>query len=217
MEQISLAIGIPAYRAEIASEQSTMWVEVGAALGARADDFLFRAIMNIDTCGIDRARNLLLGHALRMNADWLLMIDSDVWVVGDDRSTAGDALLSMVQMGAQVDATIIGAPVQRRGGEGLMVYDESPVVVLGQGAGNPRLVPRSGPLDPVVDTCDAIGTSVFAVNLRKIGETKFLFTDDLGEDLRFCRDIRKLGGTIYVDGRVRTAHRERPKPLMSRP
>jgi hypothetical protein len=56
------------------------------------------------------------------------------------------------------------------------------------------------------------------VNLHEIERTKatFRFTDELSEDLEFCRQVREGSGKIFVDTRVRTAHLSRSFPLFNR-
>ncbi len=218
MEQIRLAIGVPAYGGMIASEQITMWAEIGGALAGDPEDAIsLRAIMNVDTCGVDRARNLLIDNARRVGAEWLLMIDADTWIVqGDHDPPTGTQLFTMIVDAAKVDATIVGAPVQRRDGGGLTVYEyetiPSPAHLVPI---DTRRVPRRFMPTELIEV-GAVAPAVMAINLKKIDQLRFVVTDTLDEGIYLCQEVRKLGGKIMCDGRVRTAHRERPKALYSR-
>lgn len=191
---IRLALAIPAYKDAVTVKQAGMWLEIGQALAEYGDQITLSGLITVDTCGVDRARNYLLAHAMKINADWLLMVDSDTWANGRD-------LLRMIIACAARGAAICGAPVYRRGftenslnvyrktASGLRVCDESDLEAL-----------------PVIFDAAAIGAAVMAVNLHKIGDEVFKFTDTQSEDLYFCERIRMIGGDILVDKRVSTGH-----------
>ena len=161
-------------------------------------------------------------RALCDQRDWLLMIDSDCWVVPsrergqtDEIGPAGHQLWRMISEADRRGATIVGANVYRRGGEGLMTYKQSPTTgrLLTRGPRPDELgFPALG-LEPV----DAIGTSVFALNIAKLNLAHEFKFSDVSEDLHLCRSVREFHddkpGCILVDDRVRTAHMGRPVPL----
>ena len=223
MSQIlKLIVGSPAYGGQVSSHQTKMWIELGFALGTAGDRFAYLGHVNLDTQPIDRARNILVRAARDAGADWLLMIDSDCWVVPsrergqtDEIVPAGHQLLRMISEADRRGATIVGANVYRRGGEGLMTYKQSPTTgrLLTRGPRPDELgFPALG-LEPV----DAIGTSVFALNIAKLNLAHEFKFSDVSEDLHLCRSVREFHddkpGCILVDDRVRTAHMGRPVPL----
>lgn len=211
---LKLFIGVPAYGGFVRSETIKMWLELGRSIAEAGDRFELIGIANLDTQPIDRARNFLVAHAMQANADWLLMIDADTWVesitMPDGIETAGFQLLRMISQADRANVAVVGAPVQRRGGEGLNVTG---VPLVG-----PKISLRvkDPPMLPELRSCDSIGAAIMAIRLDKIGEITFKWTDTLGEDLNFCKDVREAGGRIYVDGRVKSAHMDRPTPLYSR-
>ena len=165
---LSVLVGIPAYGGLARAEQTAMWFELGHAFATAEDRFRFAGIKLIDSQPIDRVRNLLIAEARQRQVDWLLMIDTDVWIDGTDEEPAGYQLLRMISEADRRGAAIVGAHVQRRGGEGLMTYDRS--VSTG------RLIPVN-PM-PNLYAVDAIGTSVFAMALAGLPE---------GVEFRFAR------------------------------
>lgn len=210
---LKLFIGVPAYGGFVRSETIKMWLELGRSIAEAGDRFELTGILVIDTQPIDRARNFLVAHAMEANADWLLMIDADTWVesvdMPDGIETAGFQLLRMISQADRASVAVVGAPVQRRGREGLNV--------TGVGiTGLARHPDSRQQMEEALRSCDSIGAAIMAIRLDKIGEITFKWTDTLGEDLNFCKDVREAGGRIYVDGRVKTAHMDRPTPLYSR-
>jgi hypothetical protein len=176
-----------------------MWLAFGAAMrsaiSARHADFA--TFITMDVCGVDRARNYLLAHAMAQGADWLLMVDSDTW------TDNGGGLLTMILAGAQLEATIIGAPVYRSvdGKQMLNVYqrEDGKRVCI-----DPRDM-RAGGVIPF--EVDSIGSAVMAIDLHRVpADLSFKFTEDTSEDLYFCEGIKKAGGKIYCDRRIETNH-----------
>jgi hypothetical protein len=211
--RLKIAIGIPAYGGTISSEHARMTFELGNTLGASLERFDLRMFGCVDINPIDRARNTLVAQAMQLDCDWLFMIDADTWVESTSPDEdAGVQILRMISDADRKDAWIVCGAVVRRRERGdqpmdLMVYHQ----VMGS--------TKPDQLEPVpfvelgrrLDKIDACATACFAVNLTKLSGTEimFKFTDDLSEDLDFCRQIRAVGGTIYVDGRVRTGHKSR--------
>jgi GT2 family glycosyltransferase len=204
MPPLKIAFGIPAYRGRLASQHAAMWLSVGQYMAGLSASFPC-SMITVDAAPVDRARNALVAHAMATGHEWLLMIDDDTWVEGDN---PGRALFSMMH-GAFRDVSpspvaIVGAPVLRRGAKSLNVY---------------RQLPDEETLAPVhLDAIespkqfgnyievDAVGTAVMAINFKHINEAVFKFTDTHSEDLEFCRQIRAGGGLIVVDPSIRTAH-----------
>lgn len=199
---IRLALAIPAYKDTITAKQAGMWLEIGQALAEYGNQISLAGFITVDTCGVDRARNYLIAHAMQINADWLLMVDSDTWANGRD-------LLRMIIACAARGAAVCGAPVYRRGATDntLNVYRKGPINGL-------RVCDEAelAGLASIVEVA-AVGAAVMAVNLRKIGDEIFKFTDTQSEDLYFCERVRMLGGEILVDKRVSTGHLGRT-PMM---
>lgn len=223
-QQIRLAIGIPAYGGQVSAAHAQMWLELGAMLRSSNERFVLGMMGYADVNGVDRARNYLVAAAMIKNCDWLLMVDADTFVEADRGAGDADAgfmLLRMISDAARVNATIVSAPVIRR----VAASDKREFAVYRQidpTEGRPSghepmlkaemitsLSAATGPLHEVF----AVGAACMAIDLHKIGDSMFKFTETLSEDLEFCRQIRELGGKILVDKRVRTGHMSRPFPL----
>jgi len=207
---IQLAVGIPAYRAQIHVGVGRTLLQLGAAIAASRDEFHFRGFLDMDVCGVDKARNFLLAYAMKQGAEWLLMIDADTWVPD------AAALLEMVRVGDREGAVIIGAPVFRRVDhlESLNVYRRNSQGRLETLSGW-DLQKHSKPF-PV----DAIGSAIMAVDLRQISDAAFRFTDELSEDLDFCSQITKhrlLGASVWCDPRIKTYHAKSDVMIYSPP
>lgn len=207
---IKLAVGIPAYRGAITSRQVSMWITFGKRLATvHPDELQLMTVFDVDTCGVDRARNYCLAQAMASGADCLLMIDSDTWVDTLGVDAAGMQLVRMITAGRARGAAIIGAPVMRR----LGVLDTTPAVYMQLPDGKYRAVQPSEMPSHGVAEVDAIGAACVAIDLRKIGDAVYRFTDEHSEDLEFCRQVKKAGGVILVDTRVQTSHWNNPLPL----
>lgn len=209
--KIRLAIGLPSYGGKVATEHCRMFLELGHTLACSEQRFLFKHLEYIDVCGVERARNALIAKAMIADANWLLMLDSDTWVEGD-ADGAGYVLLRMISEAQKLGATLVGAPVVRRHLPGqqpeLNIYDIEEIHET-------SMKLRIAHNQPKLFGVGAIGAACIAMDLQKIGDSVFRFTDTLSEDLSFCHQIQKLGGSIYADGRVRTAHMGRAFPLYS--
>lgn len=201
---IKLAVGLPAYRGIIASGQAKMFMEIGAALAKSKEAIQLIMIADIDVCGVDRARNMLVAHAMKQGADWLLMVDSDTWV------DAGQDLIRMV-IEAPQDAALVGAAVRVRGTGALNVFrvddktdemvaitaDEMTTIKLGT--------------SKRYEEVDAIGGAVIAINLHRIHNVDFRWRykengRSVSEDINFCQNLRAFDEKVYLDTRVHTKH-----------
>lgn len=194
---IKLAVGLPAYRGIIASGQAKMYMEIGAALAKNKEAIQLIMIADIDVCGVDRARNMLVAHAMKQGADWLLMVDSDTWV------DAGQDLIRMV-IEAPQDAALVGAAVRVRGTGSLNVF---------------RMNMKTDELEAIkgwldhhrYEEVDAIGGAVIAINLHRIHNVDFRWRykengRSVSEDINFCQNLRAFDEKVYLDTRVRTKH-----------
>jgi hypothetical protein len=207
---LKLAVGLPAYRGQIASAHAVMWAQLGAACARQPDDVRIVMFGHVDTCGIDRARNALVQQAIAAKADWLLMVDSDTFAV------AGKDLLRMI-LERPAAAAIVGAPVIRRG-------EKSPNMWRWMGehheACGDALHGRDGTetIGPYIDV-DAVGAAILAIDLAVVQRTGTMFrwADGMSEDLFYCRQLRLAGERIYVDPRVATVHLGQPEILTYTP
>lgn len=194
--QVKIALGVPAYGGKVVATHLPMFLSIGNAFGKNPRVGRTTTI-TVDTCGVARARNTLLAHAMSLGNDWLLMFDADTWVEGDDPGVH----LSQMLFAAfeEHNATIVGAPVRRRGADGVAVYREIEGNLV-QMTINPADFPRFVEVD-------AIGAAVMAINLHKIDEkTIFEFNEKASEDIAFCTAVRKAGGKILVETCIATAH-----------
>ena len=223
---LKLAVGIPAYRGQIASAHAPMWAQFGAAV-ARAqghappgraaspsgdaqidDDVQVVMFGHVDTCGVDRARNALVRQATVAGAQWLLMVDSDTFAV------AGKDLLRMI-VERPPGAAAVGAPVIRRGEGTLNIWrwtggrheSHDPRRQLGHGAHGHYL------------EIDAIGAAILAIDLARAAAARaeFRWADGMSEDIWFSRRLRLAGERVYVDPRVATVHLGQPEILTYTP
>lgn len=215
-----ITVGVPAYGGFVHAGQIRMWMELGNAIGASPERFELMSVGYVDVNGIDRARNLLLATALQTGSDWLLMIDADTWVEALGEEDAGFQLLRMISDAERAEATIVGAAVAHRGApdaeHSVMVYVENPE---SSAPGSLTKIPIVG-MPRRLHKVDALATAVFAVDVRRIGETQFHAPSqlgELGEDLRFCQSIAAQGGTVFVDPRVNTRHLGRAAHLGNTP
>ena len=183
-----LALGIPAYKGTIAAGHAQMWLQLGMRLHASREVFKAVHMIQMDVCGVDRARNFILAHAMSLGCDWLLMIDSDTWV--DPKG-----IIEMLFDGASRGAAIIGAPVYRR------VDEEQRLNVIRDG----HTLTTSNIGNKIIEI-DGIGGAVMAINLHKVNDAEFKFTSMMSEDIDFCRQLKDAGGKIFCDPRVKTLH-----------
>lgn len=209
---IRLAVGLPAYRGVIVAQQALMWAQFGSGLAQRK---LFRTdeagriemVMHavVDVCGVERARNMLVGNAMQNNAAWLLMMDSDTWI------EPGYDLVRMIEE-APSNAALVGAAVRVGGSKKSNIYRWD---ALNRKHEHITLDPAS-----TYQRVDAIGGAVIAINLKLIGESDFRWHyyengSSISEDLWFCRQLAQLKRAIYVDTRIKTFHNTRPEVLAS--
>jgi hypothetical protein len=194
-----------------------MWLTFGHTLANSSERFALRFRGLIDVCGVDIARNRLCEDALAKECDWLLMVDSDTWV--ED----GTSLLQMISTADRQKADVVVAPGPVRGrdqtDQHLMVYNHEL-----SDDGFARLPVPPDQLDGKVIRVDAAATAVMAIRLVFVARLprpwfRFEYIEEthrlLGEDLRFCNQVRLHGGLILADGRVKTRHLGRPQTLTS--
>jgi hypothetical protein len=228
VDRIKLAIGIPAYGGKLAAEHMRMWIEFGGIMMNSPDRFDLVMSGYFDINPVDRARNMAIAHAMQLGADWLFTIDSDTWVEaygeGVDMVDAGVQILRMISDAERAGATIVAGPVYRRGLSVDGAASKRELAVYRREFNPGGLAPEKYlPIDMVelplgLSQVHAVGAACCAINLTKIGEAHYRFTDALSEDLEFCRQVREgeLHGKIFVDTRVRTAHLTRPTAIYSR-
>jgi hypothetical protein len=220
---LKLAVGLPAYRGQIASAHAVMWAQFGAACARQPDDVQIVMFAHVDTCGVDRARNALVRQATVAGAQMLLMIDSDTFAV------SGKDLLRML-LERPPGAAAVGAPVIRRGEGALNIWrwtngrHESHDLRASRGptgAGfspDPRRQLGHDAYGHYLEI-DAVGAAILAIDLAIVQRTAatFAWAHGMSEDLWFCRQLRELGEHIYVDPRVATVHLGQPEILTYTP
>jgi len=199
---MKLAIGIPAYRQQVAVGHLYQTANLVKAL--EGSEVELAGILSTDSCSVEWSRNQLVHTALKNGADWLLMCDADTY-----HSKAGD-LLEMMREGQRRGAAVIAAPVKQRGSSG-----HHNVVVV-EGNETRRLTPFefAGKVLPV----QRIGTACMAVSL---GWVKDHWPEQpwfqmvqlpgpepkkVGEDFLFCEHVGDRGGLILADGRFEPVH-----------
>lgn len=150
----------------------------------------------------------------RMRGDWILFIDDDmVW--------QSDAILRLLKtrddlIGQGFEPDMLGALCFRRSAP------HTPTLFFKHAAGPYNFMEEWE--DDVVEV-DATGMAFCLIQVsafEKIADTEmppydvrvagqrmpdfFRWHGSLGEDLRFCQDLKQAGGSIYVDTRVHIGH-----------
>ena len=175
---MKVAIFTPAYREQVHVRTAyTLGREVAWVLSRGGDAHPFY----VAGCSVDRARNYAVKQALAQGFDLLLMIDADVYV--PDPRPALDVLGGALDLGAGAAGAI----------------------VIGRD-GRPNTGPNPG----------EVGTGLMLINLRAIaGIAGPWFKTELGpdgttiecgEDLYFCRLLRRHGLDVRVVANLETAH-----------
>lgn len=207
---IRLAVGLPAYRSVVAAQQAKMWMEFGGYIARNKPMIDLVMVGAVDVCGIDRARNLIVAHAMKESADWVLMVDSDTWCAD------GNELVRMI-VEAPEGAAMVGASVRTRGGGR---GELAPLNMYRWNSEESRHEPihvqwTNGTYQEI----DAVGGAVIAINLHRLQPAdifKWHYYEtgqSISEDLYFCRKLRERGEKVYVDTRVKTFHVDRAQVL----
>lgn len=208
---INLAVAVMAYGGQITVYQAFTWAGLGSAL-RDAPNLKLIGFQHWDINPVDRARNMALASAMAYGADWLLMIDADVFVPSP---TAGKVLINMITDAAEAGFDVVAAPVMSRAFQNphLMAYVDS--------EGGLRAINRSD-AKPGLVPIDAASTAIMAINLHSLNDSvQFRFVEAtadnpwLSEDIAFCRQMRALGKKIACDTRVMTGHMGRSVPVYS--
>lgn len=210
---MKLFIGSPAFEASIRVEQVSTWFSFGVEV-AKSSLITDCLIEHIDTDNIDVARNTLTKRALEAKANWLLMVDSDNFVVnrpGDKGRSPGKQILDMLVIGQEMKAAMIAAPIFGRTRANANCLNMHKFV-------NESCVPyEQNEVIGKVQEVDYIGTGVCAVSLDwlriKWPEGPWFVTEfgpglkTQGEDYNFCRGIQERNGKVICDGRFVPAHK----------
>lgn len=141
---------------------------------------------------IDVQRNLLCEEALRIGADYLLMVDSDVVL-------PPTALRDLLDPPAEIVSGLVRI-------KGLRHKGEYTAVCKGQVLLYDAVPEGRSPIDWCGGACMMIKTSI----LKDIPKPWFEFHEEPGsavsEDVWFCMQARKAGIPIYADKRVACGH-----------
>jgi len=199
---IKIGVGVPAYKGVIAAGQSKMWTHFGASVVKNSGRVQLHAMFDVDQCGIDHARNMIVEASIAGELQWVLMVDSDTWC------EPGGALVQMIIDAHEKGAAIVGAPVVMKDGVTANVFRYNEEKIL-----RPIVVEQSREMFEV----DGVGGAIIAVNLKKVGDTRFRFTERTGEDLEFCHQLRQRGERVFCDPRIRTLHVDKPGILAYEP
>lgn len=223
--RLKLAVAVMAYGGQVCSQQINMWIDFGAHAAFAAAEVQVLPISIWDVNPVDRARNFALAKAMKDEADWLLMVDADTFVMG---VTPGLDLLRMILEGAREYAAIIVAQVKSRapGVDTNMVYcldrgristKHSDGALYGLNLLHPMLRGNGEALMRI----DAASAAIMAISLKHVGDAAFRFIEETetragySEDIEFCNQIRAAGGKILCDTRIVTGHLARPAVLVS--
>lgn len=136
-------------------------------------------------------RNSALRDAISMGCDYLLMQDSDVW----SKSSMG-AVAPMLATARETGAAAVAAIVGLR-------RKKAAANVLPCRPGEVYAAEKAGTGMILIDCAQAeeVGAPWFANTYSNDG-----CEIEVGEDIHFCRLLRKHGKALYVDGRIPTTH-----------
>lgn len=196
-----ITVALPAYGRKIDVSHAPMWIRFGMEMERRKKDFAFLDAAVMDECNLARVRNALVKHSL-VASDWLLMLDADTTVEN------AESLVDMVFEGERLGAAAIAAPVRHRAVDAWNVQDDR----------WDAITPEEF-RDRVI-AVGSIGAACMAISVEWLlkhwpsenPDPWFQFRhlrDNMwkGEDLAFCEGVRRRGGQVLCDGRVRTVHR----------
>lgn len=158
------------------------------------------------SCFIDKARNLLWDTAKQENVDYMLFLDSDV---GCSNDFSKNVIKELVEAKKDV---VVGLYVDKRPPHRLHIYDFTADGLL--------MNKPEWPKDTIFKV-DA-GPTGFMFISRKVMDAftpdvitelgkPFDFWDygkpsELGEDVSFCKRLRKLGLEVWADSRISLVH-----------
>lgn len=141
---------------------------------------------------IDVQRNLLCEEAIRIGADYLLMVDSDVVL-------PSTALRDLLDPPAEIVSGLVRIKSLRRKGEYAAVFKGIPLLYESIPEGRSKV-------DWCGGACLMIKTSI----LKDIPKPWFEFHEEPGaavsEDIWFCQQAQKAGIQVYADKRVACGH-----------
>jgi hypothetical protein len=200
---IKLAVGLPAYRSQLHASHAYMWTSFGRATVDHPAVELV-SFQAVDVCGVGKARNTLLREAMSDKADWLLMCDSDNYLLpSQDGPDVGDVMLRMIVTGEEASAAVIAAPSYARTQERPNYFAD--------------LDGKIG-ADREVFEAERVGGGMMAVNVRWMVKhwpdppwfvPRYMPGPDLpvlGEDWTFCEGVHNREGLILCDGRAWLGH-----------
>ena len=141
---------------------------------------------------IDVQRQLLCEEAIRIGADYLLMVDSDVVL-------PETALRDLLDPPAEIVSGLVRLKGRRRAGEYAAVFKGQPLLYEAIPEGRSRI-------DWCGGACMMIKTSI----LKDIPKPWFEYHEEPGsavsEDIWFCMQAQKAGIPIWADKRVACGH-----------
>jgi hypothetical protein len=181
---VRIGVFTPCYRGTVRIEQSYSLVR-DVAWGMRVGHDVMP--FHMAGCSIERARNYAVAHALERECDLLLMQDADVYVAGGE-----SGLERLVGRWEETRAAVVAAAVPSRRGDFLNCDPQNEIGVF---EGD-------------------VGTGLMLVDVRQVGEGpwfRYHYSEDgslvvCGEDIAFCRLMRKRGRRVIVDSTIPTGH-----------
>ena len=185
-----------------------MLVLIGVPTASYVEPETLKAIYGLEDAGVDTSLDILYGfridvqrrllceEAVRIGADYLLMVDSDVVL-------PSTALVDLLSPPADIVSGLVRIKSLRRKGDfaAVIPYDENRFVEFQKMPDPARFrIKRCG------GACLMIRTGI----LEKIEEPWFEYHEESGhaisEDMWFCMQAEKAGIPIYADKRVKCGH-----------
>lgn len=143
---------------------------------------------------VDTARNLVVEHALEIGYDYILWIDSDIIVPKDILTKLlahKEDIVSGVYSYKVIGAT--EAVAKKYGPDGIYLDLQLDDV---------RAMKGLQEIDAVGFGCILTSTEVF----KKMKPPYFIYDDDMGEDVYFCKNAQALGYKVWLDPAIKCGH-----------
>lgn len=155
------------------------------------------------------AREKLITVALEAGCDYCMMYDDDMIIPSD----MTERLLQDMEDHPEID--VLGALAFMRNPPHyavIYVQTEGYDPILHQSYFHNEFS-KNYPKDSLVE-CDAVGFGAALIRLdtvRKMKPPYFFSTTGSGEDIYFCYQVKKAGGRVFMDTRVKLGHLSSPK------
>ena len=148
------------------------------------------------TYSIDKSRNLIVEHALKIGYDYILWVDSDMIL-------PKDAFMKMLKHDKDIVSGVYSykllnnkyAVAKRYKSKEDDEYEDIPLSEI-------RATKDLIEVDGIGFGCVLTKVEIF----KNIKEPHFVYNVNMGEDIHFCRMAQKAGYKVYLDPTIRCDH-----------